>query len=101
MSKHLDDTKALWHWLESKHDDNGLDYLSNITAYIAELKATNNSVRVCRGHTSEIADPLRHDCLICRIAELEATFKRLVEMHRTGDKLGLRDELQKLSKTAR
>ena len=38
-SKNLDDCAALENWLITKSDDNGLDYLSNITAYIAELEA--------------------------------------------------------------
>lgn len=41
---------------------------------IAELESWNSRVSVCRNHTAEVVDG---DCLVCRIAELEAELNKL------------------------
>ena len=51
--------------------DHAIDYGKRIDRHIAKLETVNNSVRVCKAHVSEIADPRKTDCLVCRIAELE------------------------------
>ena len=70
-SKNLDDCAALENWLITKSDDNGLDYLSNITAYIAELEAVISSgFQNLNG--SDVASALIDNAdLRDRIAELE------------------------------
>jgi hypothetical protein len=43
------------------------------------LRATNESVRVCKDHTFEVADPRKTDCLVCEVERLRRTQDALKE----------------------